>query len=101
MARDTTVEELEALHELLTGPMRPVFEQAGAIIMRKLRERGVTVGDLSHEETGAILYAALIEAVADLFPDRDIASLEEAMGLTFADIAMEMAANADGGDSVN
>ncbi len=98
---DPTVEDLEEHWALLNGPLRPVYEQAGAIIARKLRERDASLDDLSDFEMGAVLFTSLIEAASDLYPGIDVASLEETMRQTLADVAMATAANAEGGESVN
>lgn len=98
---DPSVEDLEAHWALLNGPLRPVYEQAGHIIARKLRERGASLNDLSDLEMGAVLFTSLIEAASDLYPGIDVASLGEVMELTLADAAMALAANAEGSDGLN
>lgn len=98
---DPTVEDLEEHWALLNGPLRPVYEQAGAIIARKLRERDISLDDLSDLEMGAVLFTSLIEAATDLYPGIDVASLEEVMERTLADVEMAIAANADGGQTPN
>jgi len=101
MARDTSGEDHDEIWDSLTGPMHPVFERAGAVLARKLRERGITTADLELEELAAMLQAALLETAADLYPGANLEEFERKLGLTFADMALEMAANADGSDGAN
>ena len=101
MPKPPTVEDLEEFWEKLQGPMGVLLKKAGVIMARRLDERRRTWFDLDDMEVLDLFHAAFLEAAPEAYPHRDAASLEEATNMMFAVAAMEMAATADGTDTVN
>ena len=101
MPRDTTIEELQSNYELASGPMRPLLEEAGTIIARKLEERGTAIEDMPSDDLVAILHTALIEAGAKIYPGQDAEALNSILADAFDEIRLSLGANADGGDALN
>ena len=102
MPRKTrTVESTEAFYELLQGPMGIALRATGVILERKMRLAKVTWADLSDQDVADLFMAAFAEAAPQAYGHVDRATLDEAVAILASTVAMEMAATADGNDTVN
>jgi len=100
---DDAPESLQAISEAFgEGPYRDFAETAGRIIQRKLAERGmsgVDPADIDPDLSEQLLRAAWIEAGITSFPAADPDQIIADLTRLFDMMAMDLAANADGGDT--
>lgn len=102
MPRKTrTVESIEEFYEQLQGPMGTALRATGVILERKMRLANVTWADLSDQEVADLFMAAFAEAAPQAYGHVDRAKIDEAVAIMASTVAMEMAATADGGDTLN
>ena len=102
MPRKTrTVESIEEFCEQLQGPMGTALRATGVILERKMRVANVTWADLSDQEVANLFMAAFPEAAPQAYGHVDRATIDEAVAIMASTVAMEMAATADGGDTIN
>lgn len=103
MTDDELPDSARAIAEAFAeGPYRDFAEEAGRIIMRKLAERGmsnVDPADIDPELSEQLLRAAWIEAGITKFPAADPDKIIADLTRLFDMMAMDLAANADGGDT--
>lgn len=96
-----TLEELEIFAERLKGPLGVALREAGAILHRRMRERGLAWADLDDRQVGDLFMSAFIEAAPSAYPQLDRSVVEDAVRAMAENIFMELAATADGGDAIN
>ncbi len=96
-----TVEELEAFSDQLEGPLGVALREAGAIIERRMRERGQTWADLDDSQVVDLFLTAFMEAAPRAYPHQNPADLERAVAAMAQGIRMEIAATAASSPSVN
>lgn len=96
-----TLEDLEAFAARLRGPLGAALRAAGVILDRKMRERQLTWADLTDSKVADLFMVAFREAAPSAYPHLDRSLVDEAVGFIAKDIAMQLAATADGGDAVN
>lgn len=96
-----TVEDLEAFSEQLNGPLGAALRAAGEIIEQRMRERGQAWADLDDSQVVELFLSAFMEAAPRAYPHNNPADLEQALTLMAEGIRMEMAATADGSQSLN
>jgi hypothetical protein len=96
-----TVDDLEAFAEQLRGPLGTALRAAGVILDRKMRERGLTWDDLNDGQIADLFMAAFMEAAPNAYPHLDRSLVEDAVSFIAKDIAMQLAATADGSDAIN
>ncbi len=101
MGRQTTADELEDFIDQLSGPMGSALRAAGVLIEQQMRERGLAWSDLSDQQVAHLFMSAFTQTAPAAYPHLPRADVEQAVAAMSAAIAMEMAATADGGDSVN
>lgn len=99
MRKETSVEDLEAFSEQLRGPMGVLLRKAGVIMARRMEQRGVEWTDLTDQEVMDLFHAAFLEVAPSIFTHKDRAEVEAATNATFAAMAIELAANAEGSDA--
>jgi len=88
-------------YELLQGPTGTALRATGVILERKMRVAKVTWADLSDQEVADLFMVAFAEAAPQAFGHVDRATVDEAVAIMAATVAMEMAATADGNDTMN
>ncbi|WP_312144273.1 hypothetical protein [Brevundimonas sp.] len=98
---ERSLEEVEDFAALLAGPLGDALHSAGGIIERRLRERGLVWADLNDQEVADLFVSALMQTVLDAYPAMDRALVEDALATLSSSIYMALAANADGGSTVN
>jgi hypothetical protein len=96
-----SLDDLEAFAEQLRGPLGAALRAAGVILDRRMRERGLTWVDLSDSQVADLFMAAFLEAAPSAYPHLDRSLVEDAVSFIAKDIAMQLAATADGGDVIN
>lgn len=96
-----TVEDLEAFSEQLNGPLGAALRAAGEIIEQRMRERGQAWADLDDSQVVELFLSAFMEAAPRAYPHNNPAALEHALTAMAEGIRMEMAATADGSQSLN
>ena len=101
MGRDKPVEDLEDFLDAVSGPMRPVFQEAGSIILKKLRERGTKLKDLPNAELEPMIQAALHQAMASMEPGVDLEALTATVARHFAEARLDAAGNAEGSEAMH
>lgn len=102
MKRDErTLEELEAFAEELKGPLGGALRSTGVILERRLRERDLSWADLDDNQVVEMFLSAFMEAAPGAYPHKNSADLEQAIAAMAESIRMEMAATADGSQSLN
>lgn len=98
---EPTVEDLEAFAEQLNGPIGAALRSAGAIIERRMRERGLAWADLDDHQVADLFMSAFMEAAPEAYPHADRTALEKAIAGMAVDIAMQLSANVEESPSVN
>lgn len=102
MKRDErTLEDLEAFAEELKGPLGTALRTTGVILEQRMRERELTWADLDDKQVVELFLSAFMEAAPRAYPHKNPADLERAVGAMTEGIRMEMAATADGSQSLN
>jgi len=102
MKRDErTLEDLEAFAEELKGPLGTALRTTGVILERRMRERELTWADLDDKQVVELFLSAFMEAAPRAYPHKNPADLERAVAAMTEGIRIEMAATADGSQSLN
>lgn len=102
MKRDErTLEDLEAFAEELKGPLGNALRTTGVILERRMRERGLEWGDLNDHQVVDLFMSAFMKAAPLACTQADRAGLEETLAAMSKELAMALAANAQGSWTLN
>ncbi|NBW08183.1 MAG: hypothetical protein EBR82_09170 [Caulobacteraceae bacterium] len=95
------MDELQLFADQLNTPSGLALRDAGAIMMRRLEQRGQSLADLTDGQLVDLLHSAFLEAATPVFAHIDPAALEREVDAMFASIRMEIAATAPTTERVN
>ena len=96
-----TVEDLEAFSDQLEGPLGVALRETGAIIQKRMRERGQAWADLDDRQVVEVFLTAFMEAAPRAYPHKNPADVERAVAAMVQGVWMEIAATAVSSPSVN
>ncbi|AQR60825.1 hypothetical protein BZG35_03520 [Brevundimonas sp. LM2] len=101
MAKAATVEDLEAFWDLLQGRMGMLLRLAGAVMAQRMEERKVEWSDLSDDQVMDLFHSAFMQVAPSAYPELPAEEVDELVQMTFADIAMQLRANAEASERVH
>jgi len=96
-----TLDDVEAFADRLEGPLGTALRAVGAIIERRLRERGQEWSDLSDVEVVDLFVTALMQTAPEAYPSIERKVVEDLVSSMADNIYLELAANAEGSASKN
>lgn len=101
MRNRPTTEELEDFANSLQGPLGDALRFTGELVAQRMEEDGLGWDDLSERQIAELFLEAFARAAPEAYAHLGTGRVEQAIHQMRANVAMALAANADGSDTLN